>query len=652
MTTPAWVLIAGAAVAAAGIALSAAPRGLRAGLALQALGVAMTGIAGGLVLIDGTGVGSQFGNGLGPTVGVDALSGFFLASIALISTPALLYARGYLPGSRHAPAIAATSGVFVLALVGVVVARDAVTFLITWELMSLAPAVAILLTSRTAETCRSVLVYLGSTHLAGVGVWLSMLTLAHLGAFTDPHALAAQPAVVRSLLAGAVLVGFGTKAGLMPLHTWLPRAHPAAPGHVSAVMSGMMIKVALYGLVRMLFEWLAPLPGWVAPVLLASAALSCVGGVLYALMQHELKRLLAFHSVENVGIIGLGLAAALLAADAGHRQLAALAFAAAMLHTLNHALFKSLLFLCASSFQRQVGKLDLDRLGGLLRTMPLTGTAFLVGSMAIAGVPPFNGFASEWLTLQALVQLALHVSGGGTVMGALAAAALAATAALAVFCFVKVVGLVLLGAHRQKAVASSREVPASMTGPVIFLAGLCLAIGVVPGAVLALMRHLSPYGPLPASARGITLAVPGSGVFAPLAAAAFIAGCTAVLQLARRRAGTTAPSPMWICGQVPHSRLAWTSAGFTKSLRLVLEVVLRAQRTVSIEREGMIVQSAVHESHVPHLFDTLLFHPALNGVLAANRVLRRMQSGSLRAYLAYLLVTLGVVLAVVRLGVR
>jgi hydrogenase-4 component B len=652
VTAAAWVLVVGMAVAAVGVALPALPRGVRAGLALQAFGVALTGIAGGLVLIDGAGVGSRFGNGLGPTVGVDALSGFFLAAVALVSTPALLYARGYLPGSHHARAVAATSGVFVLALVGVVVARDAVTFLMMWELMSLAPAVAILLTSRTAETCRSVLVYLGSTHLAGVGVWLSMLTLAHLGVFTDPHALATQPALVRSLLAGAVLVGFGTKAGLMPLHTWLPRAHPAAPGHVSAVMSGMMIKVALYGLVRMLFEWLVPLPGWVAPVLLAAAALSCVGGVLYALVQHELKRLLAFHSVENVGIIGLGLAAALLAADAGQRQLAALAFAAAMLHTLNHALFKSLLFLCASSFQRVVGGLDLDRLGGLLRTMPLTGTAFLVGSMAIAGVPPFNGFASEWLTLQALVQLALHVGGGDTVMGALAAAALAATAALAVFCFVKVVGLVLLGAHRQKAVASSREVPASMTGPVIFLAGLCLAIGVVPGAVLGLMRHLSPYGPLPGRTLGITLAVPGSGVFAPLAIAAFVVGCTGVLQLARRRVGTTAPGPMWICGQVLHSRLAWTSAGFTKSLRLVLEVVLRPQRSVRIERRGVIVHSAEHESHVPHLFDTLLFRPALGGVLAANRVLRRMQSGSLRAYLAYLLVTLAVVLAAVRLAVR
>jgi hydrogenase-4 component B len=645
------VLVAGAATVGAGLALAALPRGLRAGLGLQALGLALIGVAGGLVLGGATSVGSGFGDGLGPSVGVDALSGFFLVALAATAAPSLVYARGYLLGSKHASPIAAVTGVFVLALVGVVVARDTVTFLMMWELMSVAPAVAILLTSRSAKTCRAVLVYLGSTHLAGVGVWLSMLALAHLGAFTDPHALAGQTSLVRSLLAAAALVGFGTKAGLMPLHTWLPRAHPAAPAHVSAVMSGMMIKVALYGLVRMLFWWITPLPGWVAPVLLASAALSCVAGVLYALMQHELKRLLAFHSVENVGIIGLGLGAALLAADAGHQGVAALAFAAALLHTLNHALFKSLLFLCAGSFQRQVGKLDLDHLGGLLRTMPLTGTAFLAGSMAIAGVPPFNGFASEWLTFQALVQLALHEGAGNTLAGALAATALAATAALAVYCFVKVVGLVLLGAPRQRVVAASSEVSATMTGPVLLLAGLCLAIGAVPGVVLTQLRQVSPYGPLPESARELTLSVPGSGTFAPLAVVALVAGCTVVLQLARRLGGSTLSAPMWLCGQVPHARLAWTSAGFTKPLRLVLTVVLRPRRTVSLEREHVQVRSAEHSSEVPHLFDEALFRPALRSVLAANRTVRRMQSGSLRAYLTYLLVTLTVVLAIVRLGV-
>ncbi|HVA18977.1 MAG TPA: proton-conducting transporter membrane subunit, partial [Solirubrobacteraceae bacterium] len=344
----------------------------------------------------------------------------------------------------------------------------------------------------------------------------------------------------------------------------------------------------------------------------------------------------------------LGLAAALLLADAGQRTLAALAFAAAMLHTLNHALFKSLLFLCAGSFQRRVGKLDLDRLGGLLHAMPLTGIAFLAAAMAIAGVPPFNGFASEWLTLQALVQLALHGGAEGVVVGALAAAVLAATAALAVFCFVKVVGLVLLGAPRQKVVADAREVAGSMTASALALAGLCLAIGVVPGVVLAQIQHLSPYGALPASVTGLTLAGPGSGVFAPLGVAIALAVGTIAMQFLRWRAGTTASSSMWICGQVPSARLAWTSAGFTKSLRLVLGIVLRPRRSVRIERQGTMVHSVEHESEIPHLFDELLFRPALDFVLATSRVLRRLQSGSLQVYLTYLLLTLAVVLVALR----
>jgi hydrogenase-4 component B len=638
-------------MAGIGVGLCPVLRLSRIGLAFQAIGVGLIGAAGAIVVAGGGAIGQSFGDGLAPRIGVDPLSGFFLVGIALVAVPSLIYADGYLRGAYHGCWIACASGVFVLAMVGVVIARSAPTFLAMWELMSVAPAAAILLTNRSSEACRTVLVYLGMTHLASVGVWLSMLTLAHLGVFSDPHLLAGQPMLVRSLLAVAALVGFGTKAGLMPLHTWLPRAHPAAPGNVSAVMSGMMIKVALYGLVRMLFEWIVPLPKWVAPVLLAAAVLSCLGGVLYALMQHELKRLLAFHSVENIGIIALGLAASLLAANSGHRLLAAIAFAAAMLHTLNHALFKSLLFLCAGSFHKQVGTLDLDGLGGLLRTMPLTGAAFLAGAMAIAGVPPFNGFASEWLTLQSLVHLAQIGTAADTAQGALAAAALAATAALAVFCFVKVVGLVLLGRHRNSKVANSREVPVSMTGPVLFLAAACLAIGLVPGVVLGQIQHLSPYGPLPSIARGINVSLPGTGTFAPLYAGAFIVLGTVALQLARRRAHVAAASPMWVCGQLPHRRLAWTSAGFTKSLRLVLETVLRTRRVVTVERDGAFITKIDHEAEVPHLFDELLYRPMVRSAMAASRIVRRMQSGSLGDYLAYLLVSLAVVLIAIRVGV-
>ena len=300
---------------------------------------------------------------------------------------------------------------FLLALTGLLAARDVTTFLGFWELMTLVPAAAILVARRDDAVRAAVFAYLAITHLGGAGVWVAMLALAQHGAIGDPAALAAAGAGTQTLVAVAALVGFGTKAGLVPLHSWLPRAHPVAPAHLSALMSGVMIKVALYGLIRVEFEWLGATPRWLGLALLALGLLSALGGVLYALVQHDLKRLLAFHSIENVGIIALGLGASLLFARAGAREWAAIAFAAALLHVANHAVFKALLFLGAGAFERAVGALELDRLGGLLRRMPWTGGAFLVGSMAIAGLPPLNGFASEWLTLQALLHVALRAAG-------------------------------------------------------------------------------------------------------------------------------------------------------------------------------------------------------------------------------------------------
>src|SRR5690242_5486216 len=290
----------------------------------------------------------------------------------------------------------------------------------------------------------------------------------------------------------------GTKAGLMPLHVWLPRAHPIAPAPVSALMSGVMIKVAIYGLVRVLVDWVGVLPSWFGVLVLAAGAFSAVAGVVYALFQHELKRLLALHSIENVGIIVLGIGACLLLRSAGAAEWAAFALGAALLHTLNHALFKALLFLGAGAFERAAGALELDRLGGLLRRMPWTGAAFLLGAAAIAGLPPLNGFVSEWLTLQALLHVSASGGVGDGVAGAMALAALAATAALAVLCFVKVVGLVLLGPPRQAAVAAATEVAAPMRGAVVALALGCVVLGLVPALLFRKLVALAPW-PAPTS---------------------------------------------------------------------------------------------------------------------------------------------------------
>ena len=359
----------------------------------------------------------------------------------------------------------------------------------------------------------------------------------------------------------------------MPLHVWLPRAHPMAPAPVSALMSGVMIKAAIYALVRVLVDWVGVLPVWFGVLVLALGALSAVRGVTYALFQHDLKRLLALHSIENIGIIVLGLGACLVLRARGAETWAAFALGAALLHTLNHAIFKALLFLGAGAFERAVGSLELDRLGGLLRRMPWTGVAFLVGAMAIAGLPPLNGFASEWLTLQAL----LHVSAYGHVVdgtaGAIALAALAATAALAVFCFVKVVGLVLLGPARRDGAARARRSRRSRCALAVgFLARGCVVLGLVPGV---LFRPLVALAPWPATAPGgVGLDLPGTGSLRTVGIAVALAAVTGLLVRLRGQR-SAAPAPSWACGQEVVPRLGWTSAGFTKPLRLVLEVVLR-----------------------------------------------------------------------------
>ncbi|MGV1050364.1 MAG: proton-conducting transporter membrane subunit, partial [Solirubrobacterales bacterium] len=611
------------------------------------VGVAAIGAGGALVLFGSAPIGAGFHDGLHPALGVDGLSGFFLATIALVAVPALIFAREYLAGSGGERALIAISGVFLLALCGFVTARDPSTLLAGWELMTLAPAAAILVRRRDAGSRHAVFVYLAMTHLGGAGVWICVLALAHYGALGDPAALASHGAGAQALVIVAALAGFGTKAGLMPLHSWLPRAHPVAPSHVSALMSGVMVKVALYGLIRVLFEWAAPAPLWAGLALLGLGLLSALGGVLYALLQRDLKRLLAFSTIENVGIVALGLGASILFASRGEGTWAAIAFAAALLHVLNHAVFKALLFLGAGAFERAVGSLDLDHLGGLLRRMPWTGGAFLVGAMAIAGVPPLNGFASEWLTLQALLHVALGPSLGLGLAGAVASAGLAATAALALFCFVKVVGLVLLGSPRRPEVAAALEPGGAIRFAPVFLAGCCVALGAVPGLLVPSLIGLAPGGR--GSATEPSLEVPGTG---SLPSPWLLLGILALTALLWRLRGgrRAAPVPAWACGQRIEPALAWSSAGFSKPLRLLLEGVLRPRREIETVQSGGLVRSVSYRGEIPHLFDTALYRPLRRRVLAGARLARRIQSGSVRAYAGYLLALLLAMLFLVRVG--
>ncbi len=643
----ATLVLAGVALVGAGGLLSIPRRSFTAGLAAQAAGCLLLAAGGFWALAADTSAGDPFTSAFAPRVGVDGLTGLFLGVLGAVGAASLGYAMRYLEPSGKGCAIGALTGLFIVVQVLVLVARDPLTFLVAWETMTLVPAAVILVARSDGPARRSVFVYVALTHLAGAGTWVAVLLLAREKAIGNPDVIAPGSGV-QVAIALAALVGMGAKAGLVPLHVWLPRAHPIAPAHVSALMSGVMIKIAIYALVRVLVEWLGVLPDWLSVLVLAAGALSSVAGVIYALFQHELKRLLAFHSIENVGIIVLGLGSCLLLRAHGAGEWAAFALAAALLHTVNHALFKSLLFLGAGSFERAVGALELDRLGGLLRRMPWTGGAFLVGAVAIAGLPPLNGFASEWVTLQSLVRVPAYGGVADGTAGAIALAALAATAALAALCFVKVVGLVLLGPPRRETVAHAGEAPAAMRAGVVALAGGCVLLGLAPGLLFGSLVRLAPWSSDAPTTVGIDL--PGTGDFRSGGMALALAAIVGTLALLRGRRVAT-PAPTWACGQLVERQLHWTSAGFTKPLRLVLEDVLRPEREVVTRSQDGVVQEVTYEGRVPQHFEERLYRPLTSLAMTGARHARRLQSGRLSSYVAYLLGLVLVVLVAAKIGI-
>jgi hydrogenase-4 component B len=638
------LLAVGAAVLAVGALLPILPIRLGAGViatTAQIAGLLLIGAAAAASLLDGSHAGSPFRAGIAPAFGIDPLSAFFLVLLGVSSVPALVFAGPYLAGiepSGSRRALSSLMAAFLLSLIGVLLARSVTVFLACWELMTMLPAAAILIVKRDAPVRSAVYAYVAITHLAGAGVWVAVLVAAHHGALGHPQALAHAGSAVPALIAVAALIGFGAKAGLIPLHSWLPRAHPVAPAPLSALMSGTMVKVALYGLIRIEFDSLPARPLWLALTLLALGLISAVGGVLWAAAQRELKRLLAYSTVENVGIVALALAAAMLLQHAGDTLWAQIAFAAALLHSLNHALFKTLLFLGAGAFERAAATLELEHLGGLLRRMPWTGGAFLIGALAISGLPPLNGFASEWLVLQSLLHATLHGPLGIALAAAAALAGAAAAAALALLCFVKVSGLVLLGAPRSERAARATDAPLPMRVAVGLLAAGCVLLGIAPGLLLPrLARLLSgavPTAPLHAH---VGLPLPATGALPTAGIALALLLLTALLWTARGfRAQQRAAAPSWACGQPLIPDLLWSAPAFTKPLRLVLQGLMRPRRELEVVQAGGLTQRIVYTSHTPSLIDRVLYEPTIRVALAGAAVARRLQTGNVRTYAAYL----------------
>jgi len=569
----------------------------------------------------------------------DPLAAFFLIPVLVLSFCGSLYGQGYWENRRgNTPALRLVFGLLTASLAMLVAASHALTFLLAWEGMAIAAFLLVMAEDREAETRRAGWIYLVATH---TGTLILIAAFALLARATGQYGFTALPAGLAAsrggtALFGLFLLGFGFKAGILPLHVWLPPAHAAAPSHVSALMSGVLLKMGILGIVRFL-SWVPDPPLWWGGTLVALGALSGILGVAFALGQHDLKRLLAYHSIENIGIILLGLGLGTLGKGLGNPMMQTLGFAGALLHVVNHSLFKGLLFLSAGSVLHATGTRDLERLGGLGQRMPWTSAAFLAGSWAICGLPPLNGFVSEWLIyLGAFRGLGLGRQGWPVVI----LLSLALIGALALACFAKAFGAVFLGLPRTEAGARAHEAPRVMLLPMGLLALACLAIGVAPVVLMpALGRVVDTIG----QAGGAGL--PSLAGLGAISGVALVLGLLALL-LGRwlRPVSREDGLPTWDCGYAaPEARMQYTASSFADGLVRGLRWALRP----GVHRpkvSGWFPRPARYESHVPDPVLDRAATPVLRLTVKGAALLRVAQGGALPVYLLYVLLTLLVLL--------
>lgn len=567
----------------------------------------------------------------------DALSALFLALLAVLGGAASAYAREYWTDAAHpasAPAGRAWWNALLTCMGLVLVCANGLHFLIAWELFAVTGYFLITLERRRREVRAAGWLYLAASHAGTLCLFAFFATLAartggwDLGPMRERADLAP--------LFWLALVGFGVKAGLFPLHIWLPSAHANAPSHVSAILSGVALKMGIYGLVR--FSGWLPVPeaaGWVVAVL---GVVSAVLGVAFALGQHDLKRLLAYHSVENIGIILIGLGFALIAAAHGDPAWGRLALIGGLLHVWNHGLFKALLFLGAGSVLHATGTREMSRLGGLWRTMPWTAGCFTLGAAAIAGLPPLNGFVSEWLVYLGLFDT---VSSRGIAASAAVPAAilLGLTGALALACFVKVVGVVFLGLPRTQTAAHAHEGGRLMRGPMVVLAMACMAIGLAPALFWpAVARAAAAWRPAWSAGETPSVLVTLGAAHVALAALAAV-GAGLLWRHVKRNGLSRAVT--WDCGYAaPTPRMQYTAGSFAGIITGWFAWILRPVRHAHAPT-GFFPRHANLTEHTPETVLERVVEPVATGVMAVSGAVRRLQHGRLQAYLLYLALGLG-----------
>jgi len=586
----------------------------------------------------------------GVVLTVDPLSGVFLAVSGAVAAVAALYGIGYSRHGLDGRAVQAVFPVFVLSLLVVPAAGSIATFLAGWELMALTSLLLVIAEHRRrVEVASAGRWYAVMTHLGFVAILIGLLVLAapaagdSFAAVRGAATTLSPPAIGLALV--LCLVGFGSKAGMVPLHAWLPRAHPEAPSHVSALMSAAMVNMGIYGIVRVGVDLSGGGPRWFWLAVLAAGCLSAVYGILQAVISTDLKRLLAYSTTENMGLVLVGVGAGGLFASIGRPVLAALALTAALLHVICHAAFKTLLFLAAGSVLHATGTRDLDALGGLRTSMPVTTAAFGLGALAASALPPGTAFVSEWVLLQALIHGLPSPGVAASLVLPVAVAAVALTAGLAVATFVKAFGVGFLARPRSDAAAGAAESPPSMLAAMA-LAGLaCVGMATAPSLVLPVLGGVagrlagadSPVG----GRLGVEL-VGVSGALSPaLLVAALMVATVLVVAVPRllitRRARRVAR--LWDCGGGPLSeRMEYTATSFAEPLQRVFDDVLQPSQDIDVthhRESAYLVASVAYRRRVPDRVERRLYDPVLAAAAAWGEAGRRLATGSVHRYLGY-----------------
>lgn len=588
-----------------------------------------------------------FLGGVGINFVVDPLSRWFLAIIGLIGIPVAMFSPGYLYHLRHRISINlvwAGLALLMISMVGVVLSANALVFLVTWEVMALSSFFLVISDHEQRDIRRAAFVYLGATRTGTAFLMAGFLWAHHLtGSWIFAEwGLSGTEALGPALL---IFIGLATKAGSWPFHLWLPIAHPAAPAPVSALMSGVMIKTAIYAMVRLFIVGNHIDTPAIGPIMLILGAISAFWGVIFALLQHDLKRLLAYHSVENIGIILMGLGVSLIGTSYHSPIIAQIGLAAALFHTLNHALFKSLLFLGTGAIDARTHLRNVEQLGGLIHRMPWTATAFIVGSASICALPPLNGFASEWLLYQGFFGMAMYGPSGGLRFGALFLMGwLALIGALAIACFVKVVGIVFLGVPRSQQAENASEAGPAMVGAQAILALLCAVLGVATTTVLIPLGNITALIGNGSSLNGIwTLPLPLLAIVLILTT-----GAIAIWMKLLSKAHPSRIFITWECGFGDLGpRTQYTAASFAQPISRIFGAIYgyATQITVGGKNRRLFPQTVdagtTHEAYL----ETKIYTPFLRSIQRVSGVfLMKLQAGSVHQYLFYMALVLGLLI--------